>query len=579
MKKRMFSLLLAALMLLAAIPSSAAAVVDTTYTIIEPQYADVAHMYDGYAAVKIDGKWGYIDTTGKMAVEPRYDWAGRADGGIALVAKHLTKAADGVESDGYYAYLVNLTTGAETALAYDEWRLESKVAISSPTLDPFKNASNYGGIVTVGGHPFRADGSEIVAQGFAELKYYDHATGESRLTYEDNYTHRVPVDGILTMTPSAVWYGMPMFYHMDAEGKILRTFRNAQEENWEDVEKGIEREYAKGFIDVCAPNGELTMVKYGGRDKTGKEVIGYWGVVDAAGNFVIPAEYTNFIWRAGRYVNSGLITLCDQAGKWGACDTAGNVIIPFIYDDLGAFVDGYTLATLGSEKFYLDKHNNRLAVSGVAEIKDGGNFGDTGYAVFEDETGRRYLTKNLPEAGVLPQLTLPAGYDLVGLNGDWAVIAQDGKYGYAQIHENRPASGTPIGDVKYTKIVAYIDGKPIRSFNINDNTHIVVEDLAQFGFSVTWVAEGSGKLIVSGERTATPDAYTTTYAPDPTAPTTGVAMSYLSTDVTAWLGDMQVTGYNIGGMTCIWLDDLYRIFGYGLVWDGTEGALRLTTQP
>lgn len=145
--------------------------------------------------------------------------------------------------------------------------------------------------------------------------------------------------------------------------------------------------------------------------------------------------------------------------------------------------------------------------------------------------------------------------------------------------EEKLAPGTPIGDVKYTKIVAYIDGKPIRSYNINDNTHIVIEDLVQFGFEFQWIAEGDGRAVITGKRTATPDAYTTTYTPDPNAPTEGVAMQYLATNVTAWLGESQVTGYNIGGMTCIWLDELHRIFGYGLVWDGAEGALRLTTQP
>ncbi len=142
------------------------------------------------------------------------------------------------------------------------------------------------------------------------------------------------------------------------------------------------------------------------------------------------------------------------------------------------------------------------------------------------------------------------------------------------------APGTPMGDVLYTDIVAYIDDKPIRSYNIAGNTYIVVEDLAAYGFDVQWIAEGSGKLVVGTTRTAAPDGYTTTYVPEKnTHPAGSVAMQYLYTNITAWLGDTQVTGYNIGGFTCIGMDDLANTFATNYVWDGVEGALRLYTQP
>lgn len=140
--------------------------------------------------------------------------------------------------------------------------------------------------------------------------------------------------------------------------------------------------------------------------------------------------------------------------------------------------------------------------------------------------------------------------------------------------------GTPMGDVLYTDIVAYIDDKPIRSYNIAGNTYIVVEDLAAYGFDVQWIAEGSGKLVVGTTRTATPDGYTTTYVPEKnTKPAGSVAMQYLYTNITAWLGDKQVTGYNIGGYTCIGMDDLAGTFAANYVWDGVNGALKLYTQP
>ena len=137
-----------------------------------------------------------------------------------------------------------------------------------------------------------------------------------------------------------------------------------------------------------------------------------------------------------------------------------------------------------------------------------------------------------------------------------------------------------MGDVLYTDIVAYIDDYAIRSYNIAGNTYIVVEDLAAYGFDVQWIAEGSGKLVVGTTRTAVPSGYTTTYVPEKnTHPGGTVAMQYLYTNITAWLGERQVTGYNIGGYTCIGMDDLADVFATKSVWDGAEGALRLYTQP
>ena len=48
--------------------------------IVEPKYDDIDDMYEGLAAVEIDGKWGHIDSKGKVVIEPTFDDAG-----------HLTK--------------------------------------------------------------------------------------------------------------------------------------------------------------------------------------------------------------------------------------------------------------------------------------------------------------------------------------------------------------------------------------------------------------------------------------------------------------------------------------------------------
>ena len=53
-----------------------AAASEMSYSVmITPQYEDADSFNEGLAAVKKDGKWGYIDETGKTVIPFEYDYA------------------------------------------------------------------------------------------------------------------------------------------------------------------------------------------------------------------------------------------------------------------------------------------------------------------------------------------------------------------------------------------------------------------------------------------------------------------------------------------------------------------------
>ena len=41
--------------------------------IIEPRFEGLSYFKNGYAAAKLDGKWGFIDITGEFVVKPIFD--------------------------------------------------------------------------------------------------------------------------------------------------------------------------------------------------------------------------------------------------------------------------------------------------------------------------------------------------------------------------------------------------------------------------------------------------------------------------------------------------------------------------
>src|SRR3954469_11436052 len=51
--------------------------IDTSGGIVmEPRYSVAGGFSENRAPVLFEGKWGYLDVTGNMRIEARYDWAG-----------------------------------------------------------------------------------------------------------------------------------------------------------------------------------------------------------------------------------------------------------------------------------------------------------------------------------------------------------------------------------------------------------------------------------------------------------------------------------------------------------------------
>jgi len=67
--------------------------------IINPQFDELRGFFDGLMAVKIDGLWGFIDTSGKYVVQPQFTYASRFRDGLAQVG-----LLDYIDKTGRYVY-------------------------------------------------------------------------------------------------------------------------------------------------------------------------------------------------------------------------------------------------------------------------------------------------------------------------------------------------------------------------------------------------------------------------------------------------------------------------------------------
>jgi len=131
--------------------------------------------------------------------------------------------------------------------------------------------------------------------------------------------------------------------------------------------------------------------------------------------------------------------------------------------------------------------------------------------------------------------------------------------------------GDPLGDVLYSDITAYINGSAIPTSIKSGTTMVVVEDLANYGFDVSW--DGKAKSLrveLNAGKKVTP-----LKVEKNTKPVGTFKCKYVYTDIKTYLSGQLVESFAINGVTLI---DFELLAKYGsLAWDGKARTIKLTT--
>jgi hypothetical protein len=136
----------------------------------------------------------------------------------------------------------------------------------------------------------------------------------------------------------------------------------------------------------------------------------------------------------------------------------------------------------------------------------------------------------------------------------------------------RPSGGDVLGNVLYSNVVAYINGYPIPTSNIDGDTYVSVEQLENYGFDVDWDRDSRTlKVSLNAGKAFKPAPVEASAQPSGT-----IKSNYYYTDIKTYLTERLVPAYNIGGETLIFFDLLNA---YGMVrWDQGSRSLRLETE-
>lgn len=242
---------------------------------IPAKYEDAREFHEGFAAVKTNGKWGYMDKTGKWVLPAKEEWVEDVKGGVAITgAGDRYKAGD---------CLMNFWSTIN-------WKLFDTGLYTSHS--DFKN-----GVCQVwddGKSHYSSDNEE----GDDEIllpwrKYFD-----SFNTFDDNKS--------LAVVRKNKSYGVVKYDTISSDFRF--------------------QEILPCMYPGIRAIGEGLLVVYKGLSNPTKLYSFICGIIDISGKEIVPMEYSMI----GKITN-GLIPVTKK-GKTGALDLNGNVSIPLVYD-------------------------------------------------------------------------------------------------------------------------------------------------------------------------------------------------------------------------------------------------------
>jgi len=133
-----------------------------------------------------------------------------------------------------------------------------------------------------------------------------------------------------------------------------------------------------------------------------------------------------------------------------------------------------------------------------------------------------------------------------------------------------PQIGDAMGEVLYSDIMAYIDGKAIPTSIKSGTTMVVVEDLAKYGFDVVW---NKTDRTLKVERNAKKKIEPIPVEKDTTHKPGTFKCNYVYTDIKTYLSGQLVESFAIDGRTLI---DFELLAKYGMTgWDGTLREIKV----
>lgn len=304
----------------------------TGRVIIEPKFREVDTFSEGLAAFKsiYDGRWGYIDTSGEIVIEPVYDAAFSFREGRAIVI--VSGSYGAIDKAGEYVIepihkrIEGFFQGRAFILVDTSWMLVDENG-NYVTQNSFKQVNS-----------FREGLASFVGfNGDYSVSGYLNRNGEVSILLPDELNVHIEALGF-------------------TQGRAV-----------------VSRKKPTSLSHLFSP------WEWGD---------GVYGLIDKSGEVVVPTRY-DFI-----MVDSNCTARVAIRDRYGVIDLSGNVLIPMRYSYLGGFSEGLVIAQrIPDGKYGYINEQGRFIIEPIQVIDDFMRFSNfrnfyDGRALFEGTNGK-----------------------------------------------------------------------------------------------------------------------------------------------------------------------------------------------
>lgn len=345
------------------------------------EYENAKEFSEGLAAVKLKGKWGYINTKGNLIIRPTYDEAENFYKGMAWIKKNKLWGL----IDYNNKYLIEPTFEKIEDYNKDGWNwnyatvvIDSKYGYIDKKNGKYLIEPIYDELRDMGAGKFIV--LKESKEGFIDLK--------SHICIEPKYNNLqfIDSDDIIIADLKGQYgllncYGETVVEHKYSEIKYSETnmpLRIKYKNKYGFIDKHGREIVAPKYEDAYGFKEGLAAVKLNGKwgfiNAYGKLVIPHsyisivnfsfsdglisvefdnrkYGCIDRNGNIVIEPKYAPlFLEHRNKYIKAQLYENRYSSKNYGIIDRKGNIIVPFEYDDLYIFTNSINSGFIAAEK-------------------------------------------------------------------------------------------------------------------------------------------------------------------------------------------------------------------------------------
>lgn len=287
--------------------------------LIPNKYEDLLSFTEGLAAFKKQGKWGFVDTTGKEVIPAMYEY---------LHGEGFIKGTAFIKSNGKWGMIDK--SGKE---------------ILSPRFDAVRpyGEGYYTVILDEKENLISTDGKLFLPDWYTSVNRFceGYASAETRISGDDAVGCIIDKKGRMNWHDSLFRNIYPF-----SGGTSMAILRNGFRNSIIDTSGKIIFAAAHNWIRIRKTGNDKRMYTVVTTTLNGSEKC---GLFDPSGKMVLDTVYDEL-----SDINEGLISF-KKGDKWGVADSTGEIIVPGTFDDLTAFNEGYAIAYEKEKQGFIDK--------------------------------------------------------------------------------------------------------------------------------------------------------------------------------------------------------------------------------